>query len=156
MSKNKPDKTSRPNIWQTVCGIDDGLLPFICGATISTGLSTMVESSFGWSRFISGLCMFLASAFLFWWYVSLSKIKREIAANAAGDEARLLTDMQIWKKYHNPRKTLMRILVCLTAVFIIIWAIFLWSSYSNNSSYDSVVISESQQTNAVSGQEPPM
>lgn len=151
MSNKKINATARPNIWQTVCGIDDGLLPFICGATISTGLSTMLESSFDWNRFISGLSMFLASAFVFWWYVSLSKTKREIAANATGDEARFLTDKQVWEKYHNPKKILMRLLVSLAVVFIVIWGIFLYFSYSNSASVDNISNAVSQIMNTVHG-----
>ena len=125
---------NRPNIWKTICDIDDSLLPFICGAIISTGLSTMLESSFEWKRFLAGFSMFLASALIFWWYVCLAKIKREISRNVAADEARKLSDGVIWDKYHKPRRTLMRFLVVLTVVFVVIWGVFLFLSYSNNAS----------------------
>ncbi|GHV93295.1 hypothetical protein AGMMS50268_37980 [Spirochaetia bacterium] len=131
------DKESRPAIWKTICSIDDGLLPFVCGATISTGLSTMLESTFEFERFFSGISMFITSAFVFWWYVCLSRIKREIQENKDVDnEARHLSDKKIWDKYYKPEKTKMRILIVLTLLFIVIWGVFLTLSYCNNNDKD--------------------
>jgi len=115
-----------------MCNINDGLLPFICGATISAGISTMLEASFIWQRFISGFCMFLASAFVFWWYVCLSETKQEIAKNESHDQALFMSDRDIWEKHHSKRRVTMKVLVVLTIVSFILFGIFLCLSYLDN------------------------
>jgi hypothetical protein len=131
MKEKKSEGTDRPNIWKTICDIDDGLLPFICGAAISAGLSTMLDPSFKWERFLTGFSMFLVSAFVFSWYVCLKKTKKEIVENEAADKARILSDREIWSKYHTPRKLMMRLLVFFTVIFVILAGFFLFLSYYN-------------------------
>lgn len=135
-------KYERPQIWKTICSIDDGLLPLICGATISTSLSMMLESTFKWERFLSGVSMLLASTFVFLWYVCLSRIKRDIAENARADESRILDDKTIWDKYYLPMKVKMRICIFFVVLFLIIWGFFLATSIQNNSSVDTQLPSD--------------
>jgi hypothetical protein len=132
MKKIKSERTDRPNIWKVICDIDDGLLPFICGATISAGLSTMLDPSFKWERFFTGFSLFLVSAFVFSWYVCLKKIKKNILENEAADKARILSDSKIWAKYYTPRKVKMCLLFFFAVFFIILSGVFLFLSYFNS------------------------